>query len=282
MLVTDMVSQEVSCSNCGMVIDERVSDMRPERVFVDEHVNKSHTGDKISIAKHDHGLSTIINPSDRDSAGNPLSAPMKSSLQRLRKWDNRSRIKTTYERNLRQAFSDLLKLKEKLSLPEAVIEKTAYIYRKTLEKKLTRGRSTTTLVSACLYAACRESETPRTLREIADAVGIKRKELNASYRMLFKELDLKMPVIDSVSCISKIASNAELSEKTKRYAMRILRNAEKQNTLAGKHPMGVAASALYLAGLDLGENITQRTVADAAGITEVTVRNRCKSLKESM
>jgi transcription initiation factor TFIIB len=44
--------------------------------------------------------------------------------------------------------------------------------------------------------------------------------------------------------------------------------------------MGVAASALYIAGINLHEDITQKEIADAAGVTEVTVRNRCKSLKQ--
>lgn len=278
-LVTDVESSEVFCSNCGIVVEEKVDDGRPERRFADSPVIKSHTGDKTSLARHDRGLSTMINPFNKDSTGNPLSTSMKSSMTRLRKWDSRSRVKTSTDRNLHQALLELLKMKEKLSLPDAIAEKASYIYRKALEKKLVRGRSISSLVAACLYAACRESETPRTLREVAATIGIKRKEISATYRLIFKELDLKMPVIDSVSCIAKIASNAELSEKTKRHAIKILKNAEKQNALAGKHPMGVAASALYLACINLEENRTQKDIADAAGITEVTIRNRCKNLK---
>jgi transcription initiation factor TFIIB len=279
-LVTDIESQEVYCSKCGIVVDERVNDVRPERIFTSSITNKSHMGDKISLTRHDHGLSTMINPFDKDSAGNVLSIQMKSSMKRLRKWDSRSRVKNSNERNLQQALTELMKLKEKLSLPDAVIEKAAYIYRKSLEKKLIRGRSINAMVAASLYAACRESETPRTLREVAVAVGLKSKVLTAGYRLIFKELELKVPVVDSVSCISKIASNAEISEKTKRYAVKILKKAGKQNMLAGKHQMGVAASALYIASLNLEENRTQKEIADAAGVTEVTVRNRCKSLKK--
>ena len=279
-LVTDVESQEVFCSKCGTVVDEKTNDTRPDRSFADSFTNKSHTGDKTSLTRHDRGLSTIINPYDKDSAGNPLSTSMKSSLKRLRKWDNRSRVKTNDDRNLQQALAELIKIKEKLSLPDAIAEKASYIYRKALEKKLVRGRSIVSLVAACLYAACRESETPRTLREVAATVGIKRKEISATYRLIFKELDLKMPVADSVTCVAKIASNAGVSEKTKRCAVKILKYAEKQNALAGKHPMGVAASALYLACMDIGENRTQKDIADAAGVTEVTIRNRCKNLKE--
>jgi transcription initiation factor TFIIB len=70
-----------------------------------------------------------------------------------------------------------------------------------------------------------------------------------------------------------------LSEKSKRYAIKILKKAEKNQLIAGKDPMGVAATALYLANLKTGEKFSQKEIASASGITEVTIRNRCKNLK---
>jgi transcription initiation factor TFIIB len=278
-LVTDNESGELFCGKCGFVIDEKVSNTGSERVFSDSTVNKSRTGDGTSLTRHDQGLSTIINPINKDSSGNPLSSSMKTSLKRLRVWDSRSRSKNSVDRNLQQALNQLLKMKEKLSLSNSVGEKAAYIYRKALEKGLIRGRSIPALIAASLYAACRESEIPRTLNEISESADIKRKELSGCYRLLLTELELKMPVVDPTSCIAKIASNTELSEKTKRYAVKILRKAESGQLMAGKDPMGMAASALYLASLETGNNITQRSIAEASGVTEVTIRNRCKTLK---
>jgi transcription initiation factor TFIIB len=91
-----------------------------------------------------------------------------------------------------------------------------------------------------------------------------------------------MPVVDPVKCISRIASKAGLSEKTKRKATKILQNAEEQKISAGKDPMGLAAAALYVACVTNGENKTQRDVAEAAGVTEVTIRNRYKGLKVAL
>ena len=279
-LVTDSESQEIFCSKCGTVINDRVDDARPERTFTNSPTNKSHTGDKTSLTRHDKGLSTMINPFDKDASGNPLSVSMRSSLKRLRKWDSRSKFNTNDEKNLQQALGGLLKMKEKLSLNDAIVEKASYIYRKALEKRLIKGRSIDALIAASLYAACRESETPRTLREVAASIGIRRKEITSNYRLIFRELELKMPVIDSVSCIAKIASNAKISEKTKRSAATILKKAEKENAIAGKHPMGLAAAALYLACIKNDEGMTQHDIAEAANVTEVTVRNRARHLKK--
>jgi transcription initiation factor TFIIB len=278
-LVTDNESGEVFCAKCGFVINEKVSDSGPERTFSDNTTNKSRTGDRTSLTRHDRGLSTIINPINKDSAGNPLSSSMKSTLKRLRVWDSRSLTNNSTDRNLQHALATLLKMKEKLSLSEAIVEKAAYIYRKALEKKLVRGRSISALIAASLYAACRESGTPRTIKEVSDAIDIRRGDLAASYRMLLQELELKMPVVDSVQCIARIASQVGLSEKTKRHAMKILKKAEQDQSSSGKDPMGLAASALYLASIKLGEKISQKQVAVASGVTEVTIRNRCKGLK---
>ena len=91
-----------------------------------------------------------------------------------------------------------------------------------------------------------------------------------------------MPVVDPVSCISRIASKINLTEKTRRVAVTILKNAQERKESAGKDPMGITAAALYLACIKTGESITQKNISDASGVTEVTVRNRCKSLRENV
>ena len=225
------------------------------------------------------GLSTVINPLNKDASGKPLSTTMKSTIERLRTWDSRSQVHEPVDRNLRQALSDLNKLKDKVSVPANVLEKAAYIYRKALEKKLVRGRSISAMIAASLYAACRDTATPRTLKDIADSANVKRKDIARCYRLLHHELELKMPVVDSIQCIARISSKLEMSEKTKRYAVKVLKDAQERKESAGKDPMGLAATALYLACVKNGVSITQRDLAEAAGVTEVTIRNRYKGLK---
>ncbi len=279
-IITDMEIGELICGRCGYVISERLEDSGPEwRSFTDDKTNKARTGAGTSLTIHDYGLATVINPINRDSVGKPLSASMKSSIERLRTWNSRIQAHSSADRNLRQALNEMDKLKDKLALADAVIEKAAYIYRKAMEKKLVKGRSIHGLVAACLYAACRNTETPRTLNDISAAINIKRKDLALCYRILIKELGLKMPVVDSVQCIARIASDIGLSEKTKRYAVKILKKAKQNRISAGKDPMGLAASALYISTCRMGVNRSQKIIAQAAGVTEVTVRNRCKGLK---
>ena len=74
----------------------------------------------------------------------------------------------------------------------------------------------------------------------------------------------------------------ELQKKTKRYAVKVLKQAQENEVSAGKDPMGLAAAALYLSCVKNSEDKTQRDIAEAANVTEVTIRNRYKGLKESL
>jgi len=283
-ILTDSNTGEMFCSKCGFVATDRLEQDGPEwRSFSkEEGESRTRTGTPTSLAMHDMGLATIINPQNKDATGKPLTAAMRSTIERLRNWDNRSQVHEPVDRNFRQAFSELDRLKTKLALSDAVIEKTAYIYRKALDKGLVRGRSIPGLIAASLYAACRNTETPRTLTDVANGINIKRKDIARCYRLLLRELDLKMPVVNPVKCISRISSIADLSEKTKRKAVEILEYATKIELSAGKDPMGLAAAALYLSCVINGENKTQKDIAVAAGVTEVTIRNRYKGLKDSL
>ncbi|MEK0353594.1 MAG: TFIIB-type zinc ribbon-containing protein [Nitrosopumilus sp.] len=283
-LLTDEDSGEQFCSKCGYVASEKLQASGPEwRSFQkDGGSDPARTGAPSSLTIHDMGLSTVINPQNRDATGKPLTAAMKSTIERLRTWDSRSQVHEPADRNLRQALSELNRLKDKLAVGDAVVEKAAYIYRKALEKGLVRGRSISALIASALYASCRDTETPRTLKDIAQVSNIKRKDIARCYRLLLRELNLKMPVVNPINCISRIASKAGLSEKTKRKATKILQRAEELKISAGKDPMGLAAAALYVACVTLGENKTQRDVAEAAGVTEVTIRNRYKGLKVAL
>jgi len=282
-LVTDQNTGELVCGKCGLVITENITDTGAEwRSFSSDQNDKTRVGAGTSLTIHDMGLSTIIGVANKDATGKPLSSSMKSSIERLRTWDSRSQAHTSTERNLRIALNEMGKLKDKLALTDSVVEKAAYIYRKAMEKKLVRGRSIQGLVAACLYAACRNTETPRTLYDVAEGMNIRKKDIARCYRLIHRELELKMPVVDPVKGVSRIASIAQLSEKSKRKAIKILNQAKETGLVAGKDPMGIAAASLYLACISTGEIKSQKQISLASGITEVTIRNRCVSLRNML
>ncbi len=282
-VITDHESGELICSDCGLVISDNIQESRVDDCAcftTDARCDKSRkTGLSNSLARHDMGLSTIIGRPNRDASGHILDAAMRSRIMRLRRWDHRIKASTFNVGNLRDAFNQLDTSKDKLGLSDTIVEKTAYIYRKAQQRGLVRGRTISAVLYAAMYIACRELGIPKTLKEIAVANNIKRTTLAKSYRLLINKLDIKIPNIDPTKCITKVANKANLNEKTKRKAIDIMYQLNRKEVPAGKDPMGIAATVLYIACLKTGEKRTQTDIAQAAGITEMTLRNRYKDIK---
>jgi len=278
--VTDLESGEIICDNCGRVSLDKAMESRAEwRTFDSENNSRQRVGSPSSLAFHDMGLSTIMGKVNKDYAGHNLDASMNYRMQRLRTWDARTRVHAAGHRNLMRAFSELERLKDKLGLSDAIVQKAAYIYRKAQEKRLARGRSVSSILAAATYIACREMGAARTLRDFTEVTNVKRKALSRSYRLLVLKLDIKVPSMDPMKCIVKIANKAKLGEKTQRMAMYTMNDLINKEIPSGKDPMGFAATVLYLSCLTVGEATTQKEIAEAAGVTEVTIRNRIKDLK---
>jgi transcription initiation factor TFIIB len=282
-LITDHESGEIICSECGLVNSNYFQDER-DTWCISLGTNttdlKTNYSLPTSLARHDRGLSTTIGRPIKDASGHFLDAGMRSRMERLRRWDLRIKANNSHDGNLKDAFSELDSLKDKLGLPDTVVEKTAYIYRKAQIRGLVRGRTISAVLDAALYICCRELGIPKSLKEIAGANNIKHKTLAKSYRLLIVELDIKIPNVDPNKCIIKVSNKIHLEEKTKRKAIEIMSQLISMEVTAGKDPMGMAAAVLYISCMSFGEKRTQSDIAKAAGITEMTLRNRCRSIKD--
>ena len=279
--ITDPESGEIVCSKCGLVISEKIEDYahQERRAYsMQEADERARTGVCTSLAFHDMGLSTIIGKANKDASGQLLNSAMCSSMEKLRIWDSRIHVNSSEDRSLRRAFHHLNTLRDKLGLSDTLVEKSAYLYRKAQERGLIRGRTVDGIMTAAVYIACRETGTPKSLEDISIVSNLKRKDITRCYRRLVFDLDIKIPIIDPMKCIVKVANKLGLSEKTKHRAMNLMTYAIKMEINAGKIPMGLAATVLYASCMKTGENVSQTNIAEASGVTEVTIRNRFKDL----
>ena len=214
--ITDPECGEIICSNCGMVISEKIEDTSHQErraSTLEEAVKRARTGASSSLARHDMGLSTIIGKENRDARGQLIDTAMRSKIERLRTWDLRTRMSKSGDKNLVRAFEQLDRIKEKHGLSDIMSEKAAYIYRKVHERGLIRGRTIDGILAAAVYSAGREMETARTLKDIAVVSNLKRKDIARCYRLLVFELDIRIPVVDPMKCIARVANKLNISEK---------------------------------------------------------------------
>ena len=283
-LVTSTDETEVTCEDCGLILERETIDRGPEwRAFnSQERQEKSRVGAPTTNTMHDKGLTTSIDWKDKDAYGNSLSSEKRSQMHRLRKWQKRLRTKDAGERNLQHALGEIDRMASALGVPRSVREVACVIYRRALNDDLIRGRSIEGTATASLYAACRKEGIPRSLEELAEVSRIERKETGRTYRYLSQELGLEMRPVDPKQYVPRFCSEIGLSEEVQSKTNEIIDTTVEQGLLSGKSPTGYAAAAIYAASLLCNEKKTQREVADAAQVTEVTIRNRYQEQIEAM
>ena len=269
---------EVVCKDCGLVVEEKMVDTGIDlQGKFDKGEKKGRGGAPMSIQKFDKGLTTNVG---EISDIYKLEPGQTRKFLRLKRWQER--VSTSIERNLRLAMAELRVIASYLNLPNVVRDEAARIYNYVLQRGLVRGRSMESVIAACIYAACRSYNIPRTLDEIANASEVERKEIGRTYRYIIRKIGLKMTPSSPQDYISRFASTLHLSPASQNEALQILDRAEISELTSGRGPAGIAAAALYVSALLNDEKKTQREVADVAGITEVTIRNRYKELLERL
>ncbi len=282
-IIYDPERGEIICAVCGLVLTEQVYDLGPEwRAFTPEERAKRSRAGAPSDRITSQSLVTSIDTSGKDSAGRMLDIRKRLEVMRWKKWQMRARMQTSLERNLAQAVNELERISSQLGLPRFVEEQALEIYRRALERGLVRGRSIESIMAAAIYAACRMHKVPRTLDEIAKFTKASRKDVARCYRLLLKELGLKVPLADPAIFVPRIVDQLGLSGKVLVKAIEIIKKAKEKGLTAGKDPAGLAAAAVYIAALLSGEVRTQKEVAQAAQVTEVTVRNRYKEIVKAL
>jgi len=278
-VVFDHATGEKICSGCGIVLSV-------EREFVDPlldmntNVSSMNLGTPSSLAHHDKNLSTLISYSNVDADGVAIRVEQRSAIQRMRRWNKISNNNRSYHRNLKNAFAVLIRIKDKLSLSDTIVEKSAYYYRKILDQNLIKGRSIKGFVVACVYASCREMNVPRTIEEIAEISDADKIFAGKCYRLLVRELKVRLPSIDSTSHLARIANNANISEKTLRHAIQMMSKIKDDPISFGKDPCAIAVAVLYAACLDKGEKTSQSRISLAGNVSVVTLRKRFLDIKK--
>lgn len=283
-LTKDYNRAELVCEQCGLVLDAEIIDHGPEwRAFDNEQrEKKARTGAPMNYAVHDKGLSTTISWQNKDAYGKSIPPRNRAQLYRLRKWQMRTRISDSTERNLAAALSNMNRMSSSLNLPRNVRETAAMIYRRAARRKFIRGRTIQGVSAAVLYAACRQCNVPRTLEEISIVSTISKKEIGKNYRNISRKLKLKLLPTSPEDYIGRFCSQLHLNTEVQTKSLEILKEATDKELTSGRGPTGLAAAAIYMASVLCCDRRTQNEIANVAGVTEVTIRNRYKELSKKL
>ncbi|MCK4781381.1 transcription initiation factor IIB [Candidatus Parcubacteria bacterium] len=279
--ITDYKHGEILCKKCGLVLNDALFDTGPEwRAFDKEQSDKrARTGGPLKFAKLNLGLTTEIDKYDRDILGKPVPTIRKAKLYRLRYWQRRSRMGTSVDRNLSIALPELDRMCAYLNIPNNIKEECAQLYRKCVNKKIIKGRSIESVIAATIYLISRNHKMPKTLEELENVAGVKKRDIGKSYRTICRRLGIKMPVITAVDYVPRLASEAGISGETTAIAMKMLEDTRESGAIAGKVPISMAAAGVYLAARITGDKKCQK-IKSIAGISESAIKSRYVELEK--
>ena len=290
-LVDDTENGEIICSGCGIVMVEHMEDHGPEAKSssLEDKMKLARATGQTSYSQHDLGITTEISIGTKDFSGKKISVEMSNQMHRIGKRQPRVRVSSSRERRLSNILGRISEICQNCSLPKNVIETASMIYRSLDGKNIqVKGKSVDSISAAVVYMACKQCDVIRSLdeilREVCHASKVKSKTKLASryYRMLVMELGTNTaPIVTMDKYISKIANMTKTDTRVERLSLEIAEKTKDRNIADGKAPNGIAAAYLYIASILLGQNIIQRDVSSVSGVTEVTIRNRCKEILTS-
>jgi transcription initiation factor TFIIB len=266
--VTDEESETV-CADCGLVIDSQNIDRGPDwRAFNhQERDERSRTGGGVTNLVHDRGLGSEMGWED-----DPENT-------RLRKWDRRFKS-TSSDQTVRQGIGEIRRMASALDVPKDSQEVACQLIRQLTEDGKMTGQCIETVAGACLYAGCRVTGAVRSFEEISHVSRVDRiKQTMRRYHDIIRENDVPVGVPMPRDYIGRLTTDLDCSQETEMRALEILKKSS-DTWKSGKKPTVIAAAAIYIAGLERQEEMTQQEIADAAGIVTVSIRNRYSDMTE--
>jgi len=253
----EIIGDTYVCMRCGSVLEEEIIDLRPERrEFSPEN----------SLTRRFLPTSPLTNIQ-----------PVKLYIQGD-KSVTRVMPKDARTRNTLYAMSILNEIASRLHLPRTTKDTVMEYFRRLSMKRSIRRERVPAIVAALIYLASRITGVPRHLDRIAKVSGVKKKDISKAYKMIRSELKLTVPIPDAEKFVISFGRELGLGGETISKAIEIIREAKKKGVSIGRDPAGIAAAALYIACRLMGEKKTQKKVAEIAGVTEVTVRNRYREI----
>jgi transcription initiation factor TFIIB len=270
----------------------------------EEKTKNTRASGSTSFALHDYGLRTEIALGSKDYAGKSINSQIAEQMNSIRKWHLRSRIDTPEKRRLSNVLSKINETCAAMLLPKLIVETAAMLYRNFETKHDAKGKSIACMAAATVYLACKKCSVVRSLEEIVAATGVMDQQrttvklASKYYRSMVMEMGVFTDGENSSTqasppttisrmtgaidhYISKLANMAKIDTKVERLAIDIAHKTNDHMLADGKAPNGLAAAYIYLAAILLDINILQRDVSGLSGVTEVTIRNRCKDIISS-
>ena len=243
-LIEDYRAGDQICSECGLVVGDRVIDVSSEwRIFSNGEEKFRICGNKIKsrvggVENTMVVLNTMVGPGRGDASFSSDGTPI---------YNNRNGIVSNSDRTLLKAFQTISTMADRINLTKTITDRANGLIKKVLNGKNLKGRSHGAIAAACLYIACRQEGVPRTFKEIVAVSTVSKKEIGRCFKLILKAHDTSVDLITTGDFMSRFCGTLSLSREVQKAATCIAKKAVDLDIVPGRSPISVAAAAIYMA-----------------------------------
>jgi len=262
---------DLVCADCGLVLGDRIIDTRSEwRTFADEDDDPSRVGSSANPFLAGTQLDTIISKRDGGSG----------VARRLARAHGRASTNHG-QLQLVEAHNEIVAMCDHAGLSKAVADTAKKMYVDAVESKKKFILKREALIAGCIYTACRSENVGRTFKEIAAITRVRTREIGRAFRHLRSILSDNFRNTSSLDLIARFCSKRNLSKTVKSACVKVTKEAEHLEALAGKSPVTVASACIYMVAGLYGEPRAAKDISKVTGISEVTIKSAYNSLHQS-
>ncbi|AOA60334.1 Transcription initiation factor IIB [Komagataella phaffii CBS 7435] len=278
---------DVICGLCGLVLSEHIVDMRSEwRTFNNDDQNgddPSRVGEAQNPLLDGDQLSTII-------AYNTDNTRMGRELSRAQN----STVADRKDSALQAAFAKISQLCEGFQLPNIVQNGAKEVYKLVYNERSLKGKSQESIMAAAIGLACRKANVPRSFKELWALTDVPKNEIGKVFKIIHKLIQQKHALAGGLlnvqnesiattqtnaeALIGRFCSNLGLSRQITNAAEYIARRTKEVGVLAGRSPVTVAATVIYMAASIFDASISPAQIAQRAGVSDGTIKTSYKYL----
>lgn len=173
-----------------------------------------------------------------------------------------------------QACTTVLETAARLGLTDQTRATATSLVNAVYDDELYYGRTREATLSAVVLVSCRQTDDFVPTKKVAEAFGVDKKQMFTASRYLSKQLSSEMTLqFEHTSVVRHVCECVGASQSYTDHAIDMCGQAVEQNLHSDRSLGGFAAGVVYATGLTHGrESYTQETVADAADVTTVTIR----------
>jgi transcription initiation factor TFIIB len=198
----------------------------------------------------------------------------------MRREQSRGRFQSKAERNLAQGLGEVRRIAGVLELSETIRDQACQLFRSAQNEDLLPGRSIEAMAAASVYGACRCNGLSRTLEDVTVLARVEQPRVKNAYKTMNAELGLPAKLVTPSEFVPRLASDLEVPDQIRLRAKALAEQSESAGITIGLRPSGFAAACLYKAGREDEWCLTQSAVAEAANVSETTVRTHRDALDE--